>query len=129
MAAQNDVSAAVPPEPTLASVPAPSRRLNPPRMARPKGSLNENVFHRHHQSPTPPPQPHSPTPASSDDELLLTTPMVSEQEHADLVMTGLQYLMHDQAHDFLTMDQALEFGLQSVEHAFKTVAHDGEPVL
>ena len=42
-------------------------------------------------------------------------------------MTGLQYLMHDQAHDFLTMEQALEFALQSVEHALKTATHDGEP--
>jgi hypothetical protein len=35
--------------------------------------------------------------------------------------------MHDQTHDFLTMDQAWEFALQSVEHAFKTASHDGEP--
>ena len=125
MAAQNDGSATVPTEPAPALAPAPSRHLNPPRMARPKGSFNQNVLHGHWESPTPPPEP--PSPASSDDELLLTAPMVSEQEHADLVMTGLQYLMHDQTHDFLTMDQAWEFALQSVEHAFKTASHDGEP--
>jgi hypothetical protein len=76
-------------------------------MARPKGSLNIDVLQRQQQQPvTSYTLPPSPTPASSDDELLLTAPMVPEQEHADLVMTGLQYLMHDQTHDFLTMEQA-----------------------
>ena len=123
------------PAPAPALAPAPPRRLNPPRLARPQHSLNENTPQRQHQSPapflpTPTPAttlPASPSALSSDDELLLTTPMVSDQEHADLVMDGLNYLVHDQTHDFLTMDQALEFVFHSAEHAFKTAAHDGEP--
>jgi len=40
---------------------------------------------------------------------------------------GLGYLLCDQTTDYLTLDQAVAYAVNSADHALKTSNHDGEP--
>jgi hypothetical protein len=83
--------------------------------------------------PTPvPSRPPSPSvdDSSSDDELNLLLGHQSddeELEYADVVQTGMDFVLEGQQFAYLTLDQAAEYAFNTSERALKTNCHDGEP--